>query len=203
MHRVGAIILAGGLSRRMGAENKLLLPVNGIPMIRRVVNTYRAAIDGEIVVVTGFEAAHIHAALLGTDVRFAHNPAFEQGQAFSVRAGLANAPDTDLILIGLGDQPRLGADDIRSLIHEHDTADGGKITIPVDGDLRGNPIIVPAAMRPLLLADQTNPGCGKFTRSHPDKAQKLPLSQVGFYHDIDTPAAFQALTQADDQGGTI
>ncbi len=198
MHRVGAIILAGGLSRRMGAFNKLLLPINGVPMIRRVVETYRAAIDGEIVVVTGFEADAIRDALSGADVRFVHNSDFEQGQPFSVRAGLSDAPDADLILIGLGDQPNLTVHDIRTLIDMHSAHAADKITIPVKDDQRGNPIIVPAALCSQLLADQANPGCGKFTRSNPDKAQKLPLSQVGFYHDIDTPAAFLALTQ----GGT-
>jgi CTP:molybdopterin cytidylyltransferase MocA len=33
---VSATILAAGSSSRMGEENKLLLPVNGIPMIRQV-----------------------------------------------------------------------------------------------------------------------------------------------------------------------
>ncbi len=195
MHRVGAIILAGGLSRRMGAVNKLLLPIDGTPMIRRVVDTYRAAIDGEIVVVTGFDAPAIRDALSGIDVRFVHNPDFEQGQPFSVRAGLSDAPDAELILIGLGDQPTLTADDIRTLVDTHIAHATDKITIPVKDNQRGNPIIVPAALCSQLLADQANPGCGKFTRSNPDKAQKLPLSQVGFYHDIDTPAAFQALSQ--------
>ncbi len=35
---VSATILAAGSSSRMGEENKLLLPVNGIPMIRQVVS---------------------------------------------------------------------------------------------------------------------------------------------------------------------
>lgn len=202
MHKVGAIILAGGLSRRMGAKNKLLLPIGGIPMIRHVVETYRTAIDGDIVVVTGFEAPQIRSALADCSVRFVHNPDFEMGQRFSVRTGIANAPDAALILVGLGDQPALRTDDIHALIHEHNAAAADKITIPVHDDQRGNPIIVPAALRPLLLADRADPGCGKFTRSNPDKVHKPPLSQVGFYHDIDTPAAFQALTQADTHGGT-
>ena len=38
MPDASVILLAAGLSRRMGAENKLLLPVNGRPMVRHVVD---------------------------------------------------------------------------------------------------------------------------------------------------------------------
>ncbi len=195
MDSVGAIILAAGMSRRMGERNKLLLPIGDIPMIRHVVETYRTVIDGDVCVVTGFEAAHIEAALSGLHVRFVRNDDFAHGQPTSVRAGLLEAPKADHLLIGLGDQPHLTAEDLRGLIKAHLTADTSKISIPHLGERRGNPIIVPAHLRSQLLADKANPGCGKFTRSNPSLAQHIPLSQSGFYHDIDTPAAFAAFQE--------
>jgi len=195
MDKVGAIILAAGLSRRMGEHNKLLLPIGGVPMIRHVVQIYLAAIDGEVCVVTGFEAACIEAALAGLPVRFAHNAAFEQGQPFSVRAGLLAAGDAEHVLIGLGDQPQLAPDDLRALIAAHLLGGEAKISIPYRADVRGNPIVVPAHMRARLLTDKTNPGCAKFTRANPELARRLSFPQSGFFHDIDTPAAFAAFQQ--------
>jgi molybdenum cofactor cytidylyltransferase len=84
MYSLGAIILAAGLSRRMGARNKLLLPINGKPMVRYVVETYLAVADAQICVVTGFEADKIEAALAGLPVQFAHNSDYKAGQPFSV-----------------------------------------------------------------------------------------------------------------------
>ena len=72
MSDVSAIILAAGLSRRMGEQNKLLLPVNGVPMIRHMVEIY-ASISTRIIVVTGYEAGKIETALFGTNVMFAYN----------------------------------------------------------------------------------------------------------------------------------
>lgn len=86
---VGAIILAAGLSRRMATRNKLLLPVDAageMPMIRHVVETYLAAVDGEVCVVKGFEAPRIATALVGLPLRVLHNPDYEKGPAL-LRAG--------------------------------------------------------------------------------------------------------------------
>lgn len=202
MDKFGAIILAAGLSRRMAERNKLLLPIGDVPMIRHVVQTYLAAIDGEVCVVTGFEATRIFAALGGLRVRLVHNPAFEEGQPFSVRAGLLKAPKAANLLIGLGDQPQLTSDDLHALIAAHLAGDTTKISIPRQGKIRGNPIIVPENMRTCLLTDKANPGCGKFTRANPHVVQHIPLSQPGFFNDIDTPAAFTAFQQKASEGAT-
>lgn len=199
MDNFGAIILAAGMSRRMEARNKLLLPINGKPMIRHVAETYLAAVDGQVCVVTGFEADQIEAALVGLPVQFVRNADYEAGQPFSVRAGLLEAPDAQHHLIGLGDQPQLTVDDLRGLIAAHLAADVQKISIPYQASTRGNPIVVPTGLRAKLLVDQANPGCGKFTRANPELAQNIPMSQPGFFNDIDTPAAFAAFEKMTTQ----
>jgi molybdenum cofactor cytidylyltransferase len=199
MDSFAAIILAAGLSRRMEARNKLLLPVGGKPMIRHVVETYLAAVDGQVCVVTGFEADRIKVALAGLPIQFVRNADYEAGQPFSVRAGLLEAPDAQHHLIGLGDQPQLTADDLRALIAAHLAADVQKISIPFQDSTRGNPIVVPCAMRARLLVNQANPGCGNFTRANPELAQHIPMPQPGFFNDIDTPAAFTAFEQMTSQ----
>lgn len=195
MDSFGAIILAAGLSRRMEDRNKLLLPIHGKPMIRHVVETYIAALDGQVCVVTGFESDRIEGALDGLPVQFIHNANFDAGQPFSVRAGLLGAPDAQQVLIGLGDQPQLTTDNLRALLAAHLAGDVQKISIPYQDAARGNPIVVPAAIRTRLLADQANPGCGKFTRAHHELVQHIPMTQAGFFNDIDTPAAFEAFEQ--------
>ena len=195
MNSFGAIILAAGLPRRMGGRNKLLLPIHGKPMIRHVVETYLSVVNEQVWVVTGYEGERVEAALQGLGVHIVRNESFEAGQPFSVRAGLLEARGAQQYLIGLGDQPELSDDDLRALITAHLAGDVQKISIPHQDATRGNPILVPAAMRARLLADQANPGCGKFTWSHPELAQHIPMTQTGFFNDIDTPGAFEAFEQ--------
>lgn len=193
MPEVTAIILAAGLSRRMGARNKLLLPIAGVPMIRHVVDVYHAATERPVLVVTGHQAQAIEAALDGSGAIALFNPEFARGQATSVARGLRAAQSAEVMLIGLGDQPLLRSTDLRALLAAHAAADGAKISIPMQGGQRGNPIVVPAALRPRLLADPRSPGCKSFTRAHPEHVQFHALSAPGFYTDVDTPEAYDAL----------
>ena len=193
MSEVSAILLAAGVSRRMGPMNKLLLPVGGKPMVRHVAETYLAALDGPLTVVTGHEADRIAAALQGLDLKLALNRDYLNGQPTSVAAGLAAAPETDLLLIGLADQPVLTATDITALIRFHRGANPQQITVPTDGTRRGNPIIVPRNLRARLTENPDRPGCMRFTRDHPEHVQHAPMTATGFYHDIDTPEDAGAL----------
>ncbi len=193
MSETVAIMLAAGLSRRMGERNKLLLPVGGIPMIRHMVETYAAATGHPVCVVTGHQADKISDALAGTPARTHFNPDYASGQATSVACGLRMAPHCARLLIGLGDQPHLTAPNLRALLAAHDAGDHAKISIPQIGNQRGNPIVVPDALRARLLADPRAPGCKKFTRTHPEHVQFHALPQPGFYADVDTPEAYDAL----------
>jgi len=193
MSDVSAIILAAGLSRRMGAQNKLLLPVNGVPMIRHMVEIY-ASISTRIIVVTGHEAGKIETALFGTNVMFAFNPDFTDGQASSVACGLRASGSEGPVLMGLGDQPRLELDDLHTLLEAHMEADPARISIPVAHGKRGNPIVIPAHLRGALLADSRSPGCKTFTRAHPQHVQFHELKAVGFYTDVDNLKEYRAIS---------
>jgi molybdenum cofactor cytidylyltransferase len=193
MHRAAAIILAAGLSQRMGARNKLLLTIDGAPMIRRVVAQYRAALDGPITVVTGHEAEAVEVALAGLDVHCVFNPDYAEGQQTSVACGLAHCPEAEMVLIGLGDQPLLRANDIIALLDVHERSAQGQISIPAISDVRGNPIVVPRKLRAQLTQDPARPGCMRFTREHPELVYRHPLTAKGFYTDVDTPESYAAL----------
>ncbi|WP_415404645.1 nucleotidyltransferase family protein [Tateyamaria sp. SN3-11] len=200
MRDVIAIILAAGLSRRMGARNKLLLPINGVPMIRHMVTTYHAVTDGPVLVVTGHEANAIVACLDGCDIQVAHNPFYAEGQQTSVACGLRAVTQAKQILIGLGDQPALTSRDLQTLLDAHKAADPRRISIPLLDGQRGNPILVPGVLRDRLLADPRSPGCKTFTRANPDHVQFHALPAAGFYTDVDTPEAYDALSATKLEG---
>lgn len=199
MKEVSAILLAAGLSRRMGQENKLLLPVDGKPMVRHVVETYINVVDGPLIVVTGFEEGRIRRALEGLSVIFAKNDAFSTGQASSVAKGLSVAPEAKALLIGLADQPLLKASDLQDLLEAHRKHAEVKITVPTKNGQRGNPIVVPAALQSRLLENPDKPGCMHFTREHPEIVQKVDFTAVGFFTDVDTPQDFAKVLQTKEE----
>jgi len=186
MSDIAVIVLAAGLSRRMGAINKLLLFIGNDTLLCRVVSACAEVSDHPVTVVTGHQQAAVTFAMGDAPVNFVHNCQFEEGQMTSVDAGLRGAPRAETYLIALGDQPNIKSSNLRDLLAAHHAKADGRITVPVVGGIRGNPIVVPAAQRTLMLADPVNLGCRKLTRNRPERVHQFVTDDACFITDIDT-----------------
>jgi molybdenum cofactor cytidylyltransferase len=191
---MAAVLLAAGLSRRMGDVNKLLIDIDGKPMVRRAAETLLAN-NLALYVVTGHERERVEAALRDLDnITFVHNPAYRDGQASSIRAGLAALNgDHEAALIALSDQPGLEAADIADLINAFQHSDGSRILMPVFDGQRGNPIVVPGAIIETIGDGPMNFGCRKFMDANPERVWRYEVQNDHFTRDIDTPLALAAL----------
>src|SRR5271166_4580955 len=136
-----AVLLAAGLSRRMGERNKHLIDIGGEPLVRRTAKTYLDAGAG-VHAVLGHEAELVRNALEGLPVSFVHNGRYEEGQPSSVLAGIDSLGGSDdAILVALSDQAALTSADVLSLLAAFAESGGGKIVVPYYGDRRGNPVV--------------------------------------------------------------
>jgi molybdenum cofactor cytidylyltransferase len=192
--RFSAIVLAAGLSRRMGTQNKLLLPMAGQPMIQRVVENVLAAGFVEVVVVLGHEAEDVRRALGSLLVRQVHNDRFESGQVSSVRAGLgALEQPVDAVMVCLGDQPLVTASDLIAMQAAYAEHAAGSILVPVQGEQRGNPVIVDWQSVRDTLERGINFGCRHFMDENPGRVYRWPAPNDHFVRDVDGPADYQTL----------
>jgi molybdenum cofactor cytidylyltransferase len=134
------VVLAAGLSRRMGRP-KLLLMLEGKPVLRHAVEGVLAGGVDEAVIVVPPEHGELASALAGLQVRFAVNPQPEAGQGSSIAAGASAAPaGAEAVLIALGDQPRLPPQVIPGLIAAFRRL-GKAITAPRYREGQGNPVL--------------------------------------------------------------
>ena len=141
--RISVIVLAAGESRRMGEINKLHMPIGGVPLLRRSVDTLLAAELGELVVVLGHDSADTQALLEDLPLRTVTNKDYQSGQMTSVHCGLGSLSQTcEGVMIALGDQPALTVSDIIYLVDAFFTRNGGEVVIPEFEGKRGNPIII-------------------------------------------------------------
>ncbi|MEM9106910.1 MAG: nucleotidyltransferase family protein [Pseudomonadota bacterium] len=192
---IDAIFLAAGLSRRMGADNKLLLPFAGQPLVRHTAARLLRAGLRRVVAVTGHDAAEVSAALDGLDIEITFNPAFDSGQMRSVSHGLRTLGEgAGAAMIALADMPYLQPADYRNLAAAFQKHGGNRIIVPHFQQERGNPIILPVADVKAVVAGDLNTGCRKLIRDHPDRVFALPVENAAFIRDIDTSAEYsQAL----------
>lgn len=188
---VGALLLAAGSARRMGA-NKLLLPVAGTPMLVRA-HAALAEAGLPVLLVTGARADEV-AALL-PDVPRAHAAAHAEGLSASLAAGLAAAPaDWDALLVALGDMPFVRAESHRALARALEA--GAGCVQPVHEGRPGNPVGFARRHFGALSALSGDRGAR-------DLLEQIAVTRVfvpdpGIHLDIDTP---EALAEAQGRAG--
>ena len=148
---VAALLPAAGRSERMGTP-KSLLPWAGRPLVAHQVGVLgQFCAIGEIVVVTGHNAADVEAALLGTQAQSVHNARFEMGRGTSIVVGI-NALQTAWtgVLIASVDQP-LRTELVGELLVAW-AVTPNQIVRPVHKGKHGHPVIFPGRLRDELVA---------------------------------------------------
>jgi molybdenum cofactor cytidylyltransferase len=192
---LSAIVLAAGLSRRMGPRNKLLLPVDGIPLVRRSVAVVLGHPFVEVVVVTGHEAPLVEAVLDRLAVRIVRNPRYEEGQMTSVRAGLEalSASAVRGVMVCLADQPALTTEDLGTLADAFLAKDACPVLVPTFGGARGNPIVLDRRSLESILSRRANFGCRQFVAKHADVVTTLEMPNDHVLTDVDRPEDYAAL----------
>lgn len=192
--RVAVLVLAAGQSRRMGRDNKLLLPVGGKPMVAHAVDAALAAASAGVTVVTGHEAPAVQAALAGRDVRFVHNPRYDDGLSTSLAAGIAALPrDADAALVMLGDMPRITPRLLDRLIAAYSPDDGRAIVVPTANGKRGNPVLWDRRFFPAMQALAGDVGARHLIGENDALVAEVETGDRAVLLDIDTPESFADL----------
>lgn len=156
---VAGVLLAAGLSTRMG-QNKLFLPLGRGTVLDRAVATALEAGLSPLIVVVGHEAERARAALAGSPVETVFNPDHARGINTSLRTGIAAVPaDMSAAVVLLADMPLIDAGMIRTLVARWREA-GAALAVSRFGDVVAPPILYGAALFPELRA-LDGEGCGK------------------------------------------
>lgn len=200
--RVGALVLAAGLSRRMGAANKLLSEIDGIPMVKRVVDAVLASRAEPVVVVTGHDEARVREALAGLPVSIAHNPAYREGLSSSLRVGLDAIGDkVEGAVVCLGDMPWVQPEHLEALLDAFDPRGDRPICVPVHDRKRGNPVLWPARHFAELGRLQGDVGGRDLLDRYADEVNHVQMPDEGVTLDVDTPSALTALSGTRGEAG--
>ena len=193
--RVAAVVLAAGLSRRMGGPNKLLAEIEGVPIVTRVVDALLASRAEPVFVVVGHQADRIRAALEGRPVEFVANAAYGEGLGTSLRAGVQAVPeDGDGALIALGDMPWIRAEHVDALIEAFDPKGPGTICVPVHDRKRGHPVLWSKRHFGEMRKLGGDVGGRELLERHADAVQAVRIDDPAVHLDVDTPEMLAGAT---------
>lgn len=202
MSTISAVVLAAGESRRMGGRNKLLLPIDGKPLLRLTLDTLVASGPAEIVVVLGHQYEQAAALLNGLAVKPVFNEHYCEGQMTSVEAGLvALSQPCDGVMVCLGDQPMLTTQDLKRLMIAFRTIGERSILVPTYRGQRGNPVVFSYRHQASILEGR-NLGCKHLIDRAPELVATLEMDTDHVVVDIDSPADYQRVLERLGAGRT-
>jgi molybdenum cofactor cytidylyltransferase len=200
------IVLAAGLSKRMGTQNKLRLPFGEMTILQTTLQHIIEANLGEILVIVGHERELIESDLeqFKDKIKIVFNAHFESGMTSSIQAGVAYSGDnmmhpdkggTEGYMICLSDMPLLQPIDYQRISHfyleKKDTH--YPIIQPVFKEQRGHPVIFHPIYKNEILNLKNTEGAKPIVQAHKENVHLIEMTNDAVLLDADTPEAYSAM----------
>lgn len=185
---VFAIVLAAGRSSRFGST-KQLLPIGGVPMVRRACELARSVCGDSSLLVVGHDQASVLAA--AEHPFFIVNNDFERGIGSSIALSVrAIRHAADAVLVMLADQAAVTPGHLRALLAAH-AVEPEAIVCTSFAETVGPPAVFPSAAFDQLAALDGDEGARAIIQRGEFKTRSLPFEPGGI--DIDRPSDIDLL----------
>ncbi|MBR3457602.1 MAG: NTP transferase domain-containing protein [Selenomonadaceae bacterium] len=188
---VGAVVVAAGLSSRMGDFKPMML-MGTISISQRIIATLKQAGVSRIVFVTGHRADELEHHLTKNGVLFLRNPEYRSTDMFeSACIGLSYIESKcDRVLFTPVDIPLFTSDTVRALL-----ASAAELAVPVCDGVRGHPILMSSRIIHQVLRDSGEGGLrGALSRSGAEE-HLIEVADRGILMDMDTQEDYTALLE--------
>jgi CTP:molybdopterin cytidylyltransferase MocA len=193
--KTAAVLLAAGLSTRMGTP-KMLIPWEGRPVVRVMAKKFLSAGVDHVLVVTGEGRTEVENSLRGLRVRTVFNPRFREDMATSVKTGVEALPvEVDFLFITPADHPWLSVTTVTGLLDAARANPDQAIFQPVFESRGGHPLglrvgasgIPPLDLRREILSAPAGWTLRDLLRKHVARLLRWPCQDPGCVRDLDTP----------------
>ena len=192
-----ALILAAGLSQRMG-DFKPLLPLRGKTLIENSVESVLSGGAETAVVVTGYRASEVENVLrrsFGERVDFARNPDYASTDMMrSIQIGAAALPDCGAFFLLPGDMPVVAAGTFDKLLAAREQEVASAIFPTLDG-YRKHPPLIDARLIPAIRTFDGDGGLRELWKRYENDILTVAVDDAGVWVDLDTPADYQECKQ--------
>ena len=190
---IRALILAAGLSRRMG-EFKPLLPLRGRTVIENTVESVLSGGAESAVVVTGYRADEVEGVLRGAfggRVAFARNEEYASTDMMrSIQIGAAALPACDAFFLLPGDMPVVARGTFDKLLAFREREQAPAIFPTLDG-YRKHPPLIDARLISAICAFDGDGGLRGLWQRYESDIRTVAVDDAGVWVDLDTRAAYQ------------
>ena len=181
---ISGILLAAGLSTRMG-EPKQLLPFGESTIVETVVDNMLGAKLDEVIVVVGHRAEEIQTQLGTRPIKTAFNPDYREGMLTSAQTGIRALESSDAFALMLVDQPFITSALIDQVIDAYVHTEKG-IALPSYNYKRGHPVIFDQKyVRDILALTPESDGVRTLFKAYDDDIHYVTVETDNVLRDID------------------
>lgn len=182
-----AAVLAAGGASRFGSPKQMAV-VEGSPMISVSLRNLLEAGVSDIMVIMGASAEGMVPAIRDYPVYPVLNGQWEEGLGSSIRRAVSAAhPDTEGLLLYLGDQPWIPPGTVKLLADAFRASDALAVQ-PVHQGRIGHPVILRRQLFPELINLSGDTGARDVLRRHRDRVLPVPVDTPAIYLDVDLPS---------------
>lgn len=183
-HSLACIFMASGRAKRFGT-NKLVYPIDGVPMCDVMFAQHPAELFKQTLVVTRYAAVALSASMHGFSV--VENEDENDDVAKTIRLGvMALAPPIEGCLFSVCDQPWLTGATVKAVVDVF-LQNPTRIVAPSWQGKRGNPVLFPKQLFAELAALPQNVSGGKVIAAHLDLLTLVPARDAKELMDLDVP----------------
>jgi CTP:molybdopterin cytidylyltransferase MocA len=185
------VILAAGDSQRFGSV-KQLAAFRGAPLLTWAIDAMTAVRDlDEVIVVVGAHADEIVRTLRTGRARIVAAADWADGQAASLRAGVAALDEADAAVVTLGDQPLITPAAIQRVLDRRSPTVYDAIVATYDG-FRGHPVLFEQALFETIAELDGDKGARSLLDDD-HRVAWVPCDDIAAPDDVDTPEDLQRL----------
>ncbi len=192
---LSAIVLAAGFSRRMGDENKLLLPFGQHSVLQETLSQVCASNVAEVILVSGFQSTAIVNSLDTSGITIISSKNFHEGMTRSIQQGVRAAANTSKgYMICLGDMPLIQTREYNLLLEafgEEYRKNPETIILAEFQGRRGQPVTFSAHYQQAILDHREMNGCKTIIENNEGNVFTVEMPGDNICRDIDTPAEYQ------------
>jgi molybdenum cofactor cytidylyltransferase len=184
---ISAVVLAAGLSTRMGRQ-KILLPWGDSTVVVKVITTVLEGGVDDIIVVVGGLQERLEDALSEYKIKLIFNKDYRNGEMLnSLQVGIrALRMETEAVLVVLGDQPQMESSIVQAIINRFESTHH-QIIVPSYKMRRGHPLLVARSHWNSLLDLNPPLTLRDFLRGHNETIDYLLVETPSVLQDLDTP----------------
>ena len=144
LNKIACFILAAGMSKRMGSENKLLKKYKNKIIINQTLKNHSESKLEKLNIIIGHDKESLKDTLKNFQIGVIENDNYMSGMLSSIKR-INDYIDNEVtgIMISLADMPLVSSKDINSILDTFLLHDEKKICIPEFNGRLGNPIIIP------------------------------------------------------------